>query len=251
MARFVEHKQVVLRSTLEVIPDISALPRVGAGHDGRVFRFNDKALKLLKYDISLRKEKNLMTFSKATYFLDELDLKRIIKPIDILLDSEGVYTGYVMEYLDDVTNPKKKDSPIYREPEDFSCGELINSIHDLIEDFNELTRKNVLAADINRGSYIFTTDFMHLCDMDKYQKDLIKIDDQNKRMLNYVIAKFLAIVMSKKLSKEQLKLVNEWVKKSANSRRFLESLEKEIGSDYRVPIGDFATYKVKKLIQIK
>ena len=105
MARFVEHKQVVLRSTLEVIPDISALPRVGAGHDGRVFKFNDKALKLLKYDISLRKEKNLMTFSKATYFLDELDLKRIIKPIDILLDSEGVYTGYVMEYLDDVTYP--------------------------------------------------------------------------------------------------------------------------------------------------
>ena len=72
-------------------------------------------------------------------------MKSFVYPAVFMKDSEGVYTGYVMEYLDDVTNPKKKDSPIYREPEDFSCGELINSIHDLIEDFNELTRKNVLA----------------------------------------------------------------------------------------------------------
>lgn len=248
MAKFVEHKQVVLRSTLEVIPDISALPRVGAGHDGRVFRFNDKALKLLKYDISLRKEKNLMTFSKATYFLDELDLKRIIKPMDILLDSEGVYTGYVMEYLDDVTNPKKKDSPIYREPEDFCCGELINSMHDLIEDFNELTRKNVLATDINRGSYIFTTDFMHLCDMDKYQTGLVRVEDLNKSKLNYVIAKFLFIIMSKNLDKDQLKKLNNWLKKVTNCRDFLELLECEIGTDYRTPISEFAEYKVKKIL---
>ena len=248
MARFVEHKQVVLRSTLEVIPDISALPRVGAGHDGRVFRLNDKALKILKYDISLRKEKNLMTFSKATYFLDELNLKRIVKPIDILLDDDGSYTGYVMDYLEDVTNPKKKGMPIYREVSDFSCGDLINSTHELIEDFNELTKKNVLATDINRGSYIFTTDFMHLCDMDKYQMGLVRVEDLNKSRLNYVVAKFLAVLMSKYLDKEQLKKLNVWLKQVVNSRNFLELLENEIGTDYRSPISEFAEYKVKKIV---
>lgn len=248
MAKFVEPKQVVFRSTLEVIPDINALPKVGAGHDGIVFRLNDKALKILKYDIDLRKEKNLMTFSKATYFLDELNLRRIVKPIDILLDSEGIYTGYVMDYLEDVTSTKKKGTPIYREPSDFSCGELIHSMHDFIDDFNELTRKNVLATDINRGSYVFTTDFMHLCDMDKYQLGLVRVDDLNKSRLNFVIAKFLYIVMSKGLDKEQLKKLNIWLKQVVNSRDFLESLECEIGTDYRAPISEFADYKVKKII---
>ena len=85
MAKFSQSKQVIFRSDLSVVPNIYDLPKLGAGHDGRVFRFNNKALKLLKYDISLRKEKDLMTFAKATYFLDELNLKRIVKPIDILL----------------------------------------------------------------------------------------------------------------------------------------------------------------------
>ena len=248
MAKFSQSKQVIFRSDLSVVPNIYDLPKLGAGHDGRVFRFNNKALKLLKYDISLRKEKDLMTFAKATYFLDELNLKRIVKPIDILLDEEGIYTGYVMNYLDDVTDSKKKGTPIYREVSDFSCGELINSMHDLIDDFNELTKKNVLATDINRGSYIFTTDFMHLCDMDKYQIGLVRVEDLNKSRLNYVIAKFLAIVMSKNLDKEQLKKLNEWLKKVINSRNFLELLESEIGTDYRTPIGEFAEYKVKKIV---
>ena len=102
MAReFYQHKSYVFRSSPEEIPNIFTLPRIGAGHDGYVFKFNDKALKLLKYDISLRKEKRLMTFAKAVYFQEELDLKRFTKPIDILLDEEGVYSGYVMEYLEE------------------------------------------------------------------------------------------------------------------------------------------------------
>lgn len=248
MAKFNQSKQVVFRSDLSVIPNIYDLPRLGAGHDGRVFRFNDKALKLLKYDISLRKEKDLMTFAKATYFLDELTLKRIVKPIDLLLDDEGTYTGYVMDYLDDVTDSKKKGTPIYREASDFSCGDLVRVMHELNEDFNELTRKKVLATDINRGSYIFTTDFMHLCDMDKYQTGIVRVEDLNKSRLNYVIAKFLAIIMSKDLDKEQLKRLNEWLKKVVNSRNFLELLESEIGTDYRTPISEFTEYKVKKII---
>ena len=142
MARtFYQNKTYVFRSSLEVVPDIFSLPRIGAGHDGYVFRFNNKALKLLKYDISLRKEKRLMTFTKAVSFQDELDLKRFAKPTDILLDEEGVYSGYVMDYLEDVTSEDKKDLPIHRSIVDFTCGELVHTANQLEEDFAELSRK--------------------------------------------------------------------------------------------------------------
>lgn len=252
MARtFYQNKTYVFRSSLEVVPDIFSLPRIGAGHDGYVFRFNNKALKLLKYDISLRKEKRLMTFTKAVYFQDELDLKRFAKPTDILLDEEGVYSGYVMDYLEDVTSEDKKDLPIHRSIVDFTCGELVHTANQLEEDFVELSRKKVLALDINSGSYIYTTDFIKLCDMDKYQISDRDVTERNKSMLNYVIAKYLyyAMELSDSLDKEQLKRINAWVKKMTNSRQFIGSLEKEIGRSYSTPIREYAKHKVKSIIK--
>ena len=252
MARtFYQNKTYVFRSSLEVVPDIFSLPRIGAGHDGYVFRFNNKALKLLKYDISLRKEKRLMTFAKAVYFQEELDLKRFTKPIDILLDEEGVYSGYVMEYLEDVTKEDKKDLPIYRTIVDFTCGDLIHTANMLEEDFAELSRKKVLALDINAGSYIFTTDFIRLCDMDKFQIVNNNVIEGNKSMLNYVLAKYLyhAMELCSELDKEQLKEINTWVKKMTNSRQFISSLEKEIGRSYSTPIREYAKEKVKTIIK--
>ena len=208
MARtFYQNRTYVFRSSLEIVENIFALPRIGAGHDGYVFRLNNKALKLLKYDISLRKEKGLMTFAKAVYFQDELDLKRFTKPIDILLDEEGVYSGYVMDYLEDVTSEDKKDSPIHRSIIDFTCGDLIHAANQLEEDFAKLSKKKVLASDINAGSYIYTTDFIKLCDMDKYQVSSTDVTERNKSMLNYVLAKYLyyAMELSENLDKEQLK----------------------------------------------
>ena len=73
------------------IPNVFELKRLGAGHDGVVYRYDDLVFKLLKYDIDLRKQKDLMTFEKAYYFMENLDLKRIAQPIDILFDSDGVY----------------------------------------------------------------------------------------------------------------------------------------------------------------
>lgn len=252
MARtFYQNKTYVFRSSLEVVPDIFSLPRIGAGHDGYVFRFNNKALKLLKYDISLRKEKRLMTFTKAVYFQDELDLKRFAKPTDILLDEEGVYSGYVMDYLEDVTSEDKKDLPIHRSIVDFTCGELVHTANQLEEDFAELSRKKVLTLDINSGSYIYTTDFIKLCDMDKYQISDRDVTERNKSMLNYVIAKYLyyAMELSDSLDKEQLKRINAWVKKMTNSRQFISSLEKEIGRSYSTPIREYAKHKVKSIIK--
>ena len=93
---------VTIAGTSEVISNIYELEKIGAGHDGYVYRFNDRALKILKYDIKLRKEKRLMTFDKAIYFRNKLNLERIVHPIDILLDEDGIYTGYVMKYVDNL-----------------------------------------------------------------------------------------------------------------------------------------------------
>ena len=252
MAReYYQHKSYVFRSSPEEIPNIFTLPRIGAGHDGYVFKFNNKALKLLKYGISLRKEKGLMTFAKAVYFQEELDLKRFTKPIDILLDEEGVYSGYVMEYLEDVTKDDKKNLPIYRSIVDFTCGDLIHTANMLEEDFAELSSKKVLALDINAGSYIFTTDFIKLCDMDKFQIVNSNVSERNKSMLNYVLSKYLyhAMEFCTELNKEQLKQINAWVKKMTNSRQFIRDLEKEVGKSYSTPIREYAKEKVKTIIK--
>lgn len=193
-----EERPIIFRNNLKVIPNIYDLEKVGAGHDGEVFRYGNKALKLLKYDIDARKIKKLMTFNKAVFFQDELELKRIVKPTDILLDIDGVYTGYVMDFLDDVTLEKKKGTPLYKVPADFTCGELVHASYELSDDFSNLTKNKVVARDLNRGSYIFTSNFMHICDMDKYSLSCQGADDLNKKALNFVIAKFLYYEMLKK-----------------------------------------------------
>ena len=102
------NKSVVLQCSGEIIPDIYALDKLGAGHDGLVFRFNAKALKILKYDYKVRRERNLMTWDKAIYFRDNLRLRRIACPIDVFFDEEEKFAGYVMDYYDDVTKEENQ-----------------------------------------------------------------------------------------------------------------------------------------------
>lgn len=138
MSKYIPDKEfsVTISGTSEIIPNIYELEKIGAGHDGYIYRFHDYALKILKYDIKLRKKRGLMTFEKATYFRNHLNLQRITQPIDVLLDEDGVYTGYVMRYVDDLTSVKKKGTPQYRNPGDYSCGDLVYSWEVLADDFN-------------------------------------------------------------------------------------------------------------------
>lgn len=243
---------VILKNNLEEIPNIYDLEMVGSGHDGQVFKYQNRVLKLLKYNIETRKNKNLMTFDKAIYFEKNLILKRITTPIDSMLDINGIYIGPVMEYLDDVTSEKKKGTPRYKKTGDFTCGDLVCSVLDLEEDFNELTKNRVQAKDLNRGSYIYTTDFMHLCDMDKYliKSSSSSVDDLNKRSLNFVIAKFLYYEMKKteNINKDDLKKLSNWVKKQCNSRGYIKELINDIKGDYTLPIEEYAHQKMKKIL---
>ena len=69
-----------------------------------------------------------MTYEKAIYFQDKLDLKRILKPIHIMQDEDDLYVGYVMDcYTID----------------DFYLYDLLNSISYLKDDFQNLTKNNI------------------------------------------------------------------------------------------------------------
>ena len=185
-----------------------------------------------------------MTFEKAIYFHDNLNLQKVTKPIDIILDKDGIYIGYVMKYLEDITkNTNKK-------PGDFTCRELITSSEVLKEDFEHLTEKQVSVKDINWGSYIYTTDFLNICDMDKYTINDQKTKTINNKALNFIIAKLLYYETLKKenISKEEIKKLSTWVKKSSNDLDFLIKLEKDLKGQNKVPLTEYTNYKIRKII---
>lgn len=121
---------------------------------------------------------------------------------------------------------------------------------ELEEDFNDLTNNKVCAKDINRGSYIYTDNFMYLCDVDKYSIGGQGIEDLNKKAVNFTIAKFLFYEMIKEANpdKQQLKQLSNWVKKQSNSRMFLKALRNEIRNDNDTLIHEYTKSKVKTII---
>ncbi len=217
------------------------LPIIGAGHDGIVFRLHDSALKVLKYDICFREEKNLMTFEKALYFIKNLNLRMITQPSNIILDPYGKYAGYVMEYVDDISDEKAVGS--------FTTEELRDSILAMSLDFQELSENKVEANDLNRYSYLYAKDFLHLCDTDKYKIGTPTVSRNNENSLRYVYARLLYFLMSSdtKLERRETKDLCGWVKKSTNSSRFLHDLIRE-SEDFEF-IGDLALQKRKSLIK--
>lgn len=245
-----ESKSVILRSDLELIPNIYQLQKLGAGHDGEIYKYKNLVLKLLKYDVQIRKSKGLMTFEKTIYFQEELCLRRITKPIDILLDNDGIYVGYVMNYLEDLSNSKLNTKSVRKTIGDYTLEELICVISDLIVDFETLSNKKVVGRDINRGSFILTEDFLHLCDMDKYQNAASNARDLNKRNLNFVISKLLYFEMMNFdfVDKMERRKLIEWIKCCCNDSDFIFSLLKEITNDNSVNIHDYAVKKAKKLL---
>ena len=253
MGYFIKPKQLYLGNNFKPIPNVFKLDRVGAGHDGFVYRDGEIVYKVLKHDIDERKERGLMSFEKARAF-STLEVKRIIKPIDVLIDEDGCYAGYVMQYYEDLT--KNLSSPRFKNIGDFSCGEFIYSVNELECDFAELTRRGISPKDLNRGSYIFSADFMHLCDMDKYQFSRNRALQVNWEQLNFVIAKMMyfekiereGISKTAEETKEINKKMNDWVRRSSNTKDFIQQLRNEVGSSYSTPISEFTDYTFQKVI---
>lgn len=241
-------KLVIFRNSNIKIPNIFECKKLGAGHDGTVYQSGNEALKILKYDIEKRRQQDLMTFTKACYFVDNLELKRIAAPTDTLLDEEGVYVGYVMPYFHDVTKPHKKDEIPEKTIADFTCGDLFKSIEELQQDIDELSVNRVRMEDLNRYSFIYANDFLRLCDTDKYSITKNNPKFYNDTQLRFIIAKFLLYqVQGNEKSPDQIKKYAEWCKKNINDVNFFDKLRKEIYELYDSTIGEYVDYKRKEI----
>lgn len=240
-------KQLRFANNLKSIDNLYELKKIGAGHDGIIYEYENQAIKELKYDLDTRKQQCLMTFDKVQYFIEwSKYFKRIVAPHDILLDNDGMYCAYSMDLIKKID---LNDYPISNTPINI----FLNSIHELYEDFEILNKMHVLAKDINSGSYLFDENFIHLCDLDKYiiYPEYKSINFMNKKIYNYTISKFLySLMYDKTLSKEDLKKLSNWVRKCSGNNIFLNQLDEELTPILNEPIGEY-TNNVKKKILVK
>lgn len=239
-------KTVIFANDFSVIDDLHALEKVGAGHDGIIYRYGDDAIKELKYDIETRKKLGLMTFEKLQFFINwSKEFKRLVFPVDILLDEDGVYCAYVMDFIEQVDLEKY---PLVKT----SIETFLTSIHELYEDFEILNKMSTVAKDINMGSYLYSRDFIHICDLDKYVvfPKSQNVTLKNREVYNYIIAKFLYFLMyDKELGKENLRKLNIWVKECSQTGNFLNKITNNLLSNSYDNLGEYTTNLKRTLLK--
>ena len=255
MGYYIPRKKLFTGANFKEIPDVFSLERVGAGHDGFVYRDGDVVYKVLKHGIDGRKERGLMSFDKAMNF-QTLDVNRIIKPDDVLIDEDGVYAGYVMHYYEDLSK-KDEEGIVKKQIGEFTVEDFLTSVSELCDDVSELTKRGIVIKDINRGSYIFSSDFLHICDMDKYFLNRGQALRINWNQLNFIVAKLMyfekmereGYFKDNEFANEINKRMNKWVSKSANASNFIRTLETELnGSNLNSPLSEFVDFTFQKII---
>ena len=255
MGYYIPRKKLFTGTNFKEIPDVFSLERVGAGHDGFVYRDGDVVYKVLKHGIDGRKERGLMSFDKAMNF-QTLDVNRIIKPDDVLIDEDGVYAGYVMNYYEDLSK-KDEEGIAKKQIGEFTVEDFLTSVSDLCDDVSELTKRGIVIKDINRGSYIFSSDFLHICDMDKYFLNRGQALRINWNQLNFIVAKLMyfekmereGYFKDNEFANEINKRMNKWVSKSANASNFIRTLETELSSSsLNSPLSEFVDFTFQKII---
>lgn len=239
---------VLLASNLQEIREVERLERLGSGHDGKVYKYRELALKLLKYDIEQRKEKGLLSFEKANYFVNECMTKRITMPQDILLDESGIYTGIVMECIDKVEDSSRFFT------EDFYISGL-----EIKEDVDKLSENRVGIKDINRGSFIIGKDFLHICDVDKFidyrKQSKVNVEMLNRDAYNFLLSKFIVlnimerIKRERNLTKEERTTLNRWVKYQVKKSKMLTYIEQELKDPNQLRFEDFIETQKQKILR--
>ena len=255
MGYYIPRKKLFTGTNFKEIPDVFSLERVGAGHDGFVYRDGDVVYKVLKHGIDGRKERGLMSFDKTMNF-QTLDVNRIIKPDDVLIDEDGVYAGYVMHYYEDLSK-KDEEGIVKKQIGEFTVEDFLTSVSELCDDVSELTKRGIVIKDINRGSYIFSSDFLHICDMDKYFLNRGQALRINWNQLNFIVAKLMyfekmereGYFKDNEFANEINKRMNKWVSKSANASNFIRTLETELsGSSLNSSLSEFVDFTFQKII---
>lgn len=232
--------EIIIEGRGIIIPNINSLKRLGAGHDGRVYKFEDKALKIVKYDQETREKKGLMTLEKILYFIEKCHMRRMTNPKEILNYTDGQFSGYSMKYVETTSKSFFE----------FQCKELLECVLELQADFEILNQINVAAKDINSGSYILSNDLLHLCDLDKYEiKPHYQAVAINRTALNYAIYHFLYLcyrsLFNDEIEKLERKILSEIIKVNSNRNNVVLHLTQELKPYLNATIREY--YEDKRM----
>ncbi len=240
-------KTVTINNSLTTIPDIYKLKVLGKGHDGIVFGYHDLALKLYKHNLDYIYSHDLMTYEKICYFIKHIDLRRIITPIDSLFDEKGVYCGYVMpKYLPFDPEAKNKFPPC--DYAIYTCQDFLVALNELEQDFNILTDHYLIPKDINYGSYIYTTDFLHMCDADKYYFVDRNPKQQNDQIFKYITMKLIycMIISVKTYNKQEKTQVLKNLKQIIRNHSNYSKLQQELIRNPHEDLSTFTKYLIRR-----
>ena len=233
-------------SNLEPV-EINYCDKIGRGTDGTVYKHKNLALKLLEFDNKTREENGRLDFEKARYFIEEVRTKRIWFPIDILLDTNGIYSGIVMNLIDKI--PLQNINLLQ-----YSMDDLFLFIEELIENYEkELTPKKIAAFDINLGSYCLTPNFLQMCDVDKYRilANVFLAQSENKNKMVYSLAKAIYYLnfISVKTTKEERKKWQKWIKMQVKEKQLLQTITSDNLQNHFDNVNEYITYTRKRILE--
>ena len=103
--------------------------------------------------------------------LSTLSFNNIIKPQDILLDTNNKNIGYTMSYIKDTFNLCQLFPRAFRDRNSLDHQTILNLIRHMQETINHCHKNNVLIVDLNELNFLVSKDFKtcYFIDVDSYQ----------------------------------------------------------------------------------
>ena len=140
------------------------LEYIDKGEEGSVYRYQDKAIKI--YHDYPRKTTASLELLKL---LKTMDTKRILMPIDILMESSTKAKGYITPFIEG-----NKDI-VYKYLKD----KLLEELSLLEDDFATLGKESIAIGDLRESNYLSNETGFFLFDYGDYYQKPRKIDTTN------------------------------------------------------------------------
>lgn len=173
------------------------LAYINQGEEGSVYRYQDKAIKI--YHEYPRKS---VVSPNVLKKLKTIDTKRILMPIDILMESPNKNQGYVTQFIEG-----NKDA-VYNYPKD----KLLEELSYLDCDFATLGKESIAIGDLRETNYLSNKIGFFLFDYGDYYQMPRNIDTTSINVKQFQTF-FLYNLVNSKLKQEsrKLKLSNQQV----------------------------------------